>query len=260
VTTLDRQRSLVALTADHAFALGALSVRPRAHAEVHRLPEGVRRVEDDTVEHPLPAEVGALYGLELSAWGWAPDAHVNLFLRRATGVAAVGWLNVPQDGFAPDRSVDAAREDVLALTGNHEAESWSLAVGAIARRWNDADGQEVDPDDGWDLSFAVRPAAKLGVHGNVALELAQERVWREGLDPRAGTQALATITRVSVVPALQLRQGTFGRPQLRVQYTASLLDAAARARFDEDDVRSRDPVQHWIGVGAEWWIDSWSYR
>ena len=64
----------------------------------------------------------------------------------------------------------------------------------------------------------------------------------------------------AVLPAVQLRQGTFGRPQVRLQYTASLLDDAARARFHEDDVRSQQAVQHWIGLGAEWWINSWSYR
>jgi hypothetical protein len=261
VTVLDRQRGIGALTADHVFALGdTLSLRPRLHAEVHALPEGTRLVEDATLQQALPADTGALVGAELSAWGWAPDSYAHLFLRRASGLAATGWLNVPGDGYAPDRTVTAAREDVLGLAGNHETRDTSLAVGLIARRWNDADGQAVDEDDGWDVSLAVRPAWKAGAHGNIAVEVAHERGWREGVNPRSGTQALATVTRASFMPSLQLRQGTFGRPQLRLQYTASVLNDGARDRFHPTDVRHADAVQHWLGVGAEWWIQSWSYR
>lgn len=261
VTVLDRQRTLAALTADHSLRLGeALVLRPRLHGEVHLLPEGSRQVEDGTVTQALPSDRGAMVGAELSLWGWAPESHVNLFVRRATGLAAVGLLNVPADGFAPDRTVADAREDLVGLAANHELRRGSVAVGLALRSWRDADGQEVDADDGQDASLAIRPALKLGAHGNLGLELAHERSWRQGPDARSGAQELATISRVSLLPAVQLRQGTFGRPQVRLQYTASLLDDAARARFHEDDVRSQQAIQQWVGLGAEWWINSWSYR
>jgi maltoporin len=261
VTVLDRQRAIGALTVDRVVTFGdGLALRPRLHGELHGLPAGARLVEDGTVSQPLPADHGLLAGAELSLWGWAPDSYAHLFVRHAGGLAATGWLHVPGDGYAPDRTVTDAREDVLGLAGNHETDTVSVAVGLIARRWHDADGQEIDEDDGSDLSLAVRPAWKAGAHGNVAVELAHERGWRNGVNPRSGTQALATVTRVSLLPALQLRQGTFGRPQVRLQYTASLLNDGARERYDALDVRRRAGVSHWVGIGAEWWINSWSYR
>ena len=230
------------------------------HAEHHALPAGTRLVEDGTQAQPLPADSGALLGVEASAWGWAPDSHAHVFLRRATGLAATGLLTVPTDGLAPDRTVRASREDALGVSLNHEEARLGVAVGMIVRDWNDADGQSVDPDDGGDLSLAVRPALKLGPHANLGLEWAREQSWRDGADPRSGLQETATITRLSVLPALQAVQGTYGRPQVRLQYTASLLDDAARRRFAAEDTRVADPVQHWFGIGAEWWIASRSYR
>jgi maltoporin len=259
VTVLDRQRAVAALTADHKLSLGGLVLRPRLHGELHRLPAGTRLVEHGTLEQSLPADSGTMTGMQLSLWGWAPDSYAHLFLRRATGLAATGLLDVPLQGFAPDLTVRDATQDVLALASNHESDRLSLAAGLVARRWTDAD-ERLDGDDGWDLSWALRPALKLGAHGNLGLELAQEQSWRDGLDPRTGAQELATIERLSVLPALQLKQGTFGRPQVRLQYTLSRLNEAARARFDPADARSQRPVSHWVGVGAEWWIDSRSYR
>lgn len=261
VTVLDRQRSVAALTGDHQVHLGdTLVLRPRVHGEVHLLPEGTRKVEDGTVSQALPADHGVLVGAELSLWGWSPESHANVFVRHATGLAAVGLLTVPTDGFAADRTVTDAREDMLGVAANQEFDRGSIAVGLALRSWRDADGQDVDADDVQDASLAVRPALKVGAHGNLGLELAHERSWRHGPDPRSGAQELATITRLSLLPAVQLRQGTFGRPQVRLQYTASLLDDAARARFHDDDIRSQQALQHWVGLGAEWWINSWSYR
>lgn len=260
VTVLDRQRAVAAATVDHTVGMGGISVRPRLHAERHALPAGTRLVEEGTQAQPLPADAGALLGVEASAWGWAPDSHAHVFLRRATGLAATGLLTVPTDGLAPDRTVRASREDALGVSLNHEEARFGVAVGMIVRDWNDADGQSVDPDDGGDLSLAVRPALKLGPHANLGLEWAREQSWRDGADPRSGLQETATITRLSVLPALQAVQGTYGRPQVRLQYTASLLDDVARRRFAAEDPRVADPIQHWFGIGAEWWIASRSYR
>ncbi len=260
VTVLDRQRAVAALTADHALTLGSVTLRPRVHGELHALPAGTRRVEDDTVSLDLPSERGVLLGGELSAWGWAPDSHVHVFVRHATGIAATGLLNVPLDGLATDRSVNAASESVVAFSANQEFGRVGLAVGLLARTWQDADGQTTDVDDGSDVSLAIRPAFYPTETTSLAVELDREVAWRDGPDARSGSQEPLAVTRVSLLPALQLRPGTFGRPQVRLQYTLSRANDAALAQLDPDDVRAQHVVTHWLGVGAEWWLDSRSYR
>jgi hypothetical protein len=181
-------------------------------------------------------------------------------VKHATGIAATGLLNVPRDGLAPDRSVNTAVETLVGVSANHEFARAGLAVGAIARRWNDADGQAYDPDDGSDASIAVRPVIYPTPTTALSLEVDQELAWYAGPDPRSGSQAALGVTRVSLMPALQLKQGTFGRPEVRLQYTLSRASDSALARLHPDDVRAQHAVSHWFGAGAEWWIDSRSYR
>ena len=259
VTVLDRQRTVAALTADHALALGSLTLQPRVHAEFHALPAGTRWVEDGTVTQALPSERGFLVGGELSAWGPGGKDHAHVFVRHAIGIAATGLLTVPLEGLALDRSVQAATETSAALTGNVEFGRGGVAVGALARRWQDADGQDTDVEDGGDVSLAIRPAFYPTETTSLAIEFDREVAWRNGPNARSGNQAPLTVTRMSILPALQLEPGTFGRPQLRVQYTLSRASDTTMAQLDPDDVRAAHAVTHWFGVGAEWWIHSRSY-
>lgn len=261
VVVLDRQRVVGSLRAGRAFDVSdTLTLRSRAYGEAHGLPAGARRVEDGTVDQALPAETGWLGGAELSAYGWAPDSYVHLFWRHATGIGATGELVVPNDGLALDRSVRAAWEDRVALAGNHEAGPWGVAVGGYWRAWADADRETADLDDGWEANVAVRPAVYPTRWLSVAAEASHQRAARDGVNTRTGQRERAAISRVSLLPAIQLRPGTFGRPQVRLQYTATFLDDAARAWFDPSDTRAAAPVHHAIGIGAEWWINSQSYR
>jgi hypothetical protein len=261
VTVLDRQRIVGSLRAGRVFALSErLSLRPRIYSEVHGIPEGTRYVEDGTVRQALPAERGLLAGAQISAYGWAPDSYVHLFVRHATGIAAIGELAVPQDGLADDLSVNAAAEDRIALAANHEGGPWGFAVGAYARAFEDADGLSSDFDDGWEANLALRPAVYPTRWLSLAVEGSHQLTWRDGIQPRSGEQGTASITKVSVLPSVQLRPGTFGRPQVRLQYTASLLNDAALDWFAETDTRSGASVRHSVGIGAEWWINSQSYR
>lgn len=260
VLELDRQRAVGSVTAAYAVPIGAVTLRPRVHGQLHTLPAGQRQVEFG-VEEELPAEQGWLAGGELSVYGFGHDSYVNLFYRHATGIAAVGELSVPTDGFALDGSVNASREDLGALAWNVDGGVWSVAGGAYVRAWADADGNVTDPDDGWEWVAAVRP----GVYPTRCLalqaEIAHEAAFPAGLDPRTGAQEQPAITRFTLLPGVQPGRGSFARPSLHLRYTLALVNAGALERLDPADVRRvAGPVQHTVGIGAEWWIQSEGYR
>lgn len=259
VTTLDRQRVVGSLKGAYPFDLGKLTIRPKLYGELHSLPAGTREVEPD-VYQDLPAETGYLVGGQLSAYGWADDSYVHVFYKHAEGIAATGELTVPTDGFDTSRSVAAARADLVALAGNHEAGPFGVAVGAYWRGWADGDGEDVDFDDGNEWIAAVRPAVYPVPWFSIAAEASHQWVWRESVHPRTQAQGTPQITKLSLLPSIQPRRGTFSRPQVRLQYTASILNEDARSWYAEADTRSARPVQHFVGIGAEWWINSQSYR
>jgi maltoporin len=51
----------------------------------------------------------------------------------------------------------------------------------------------------------------------------------------------------------------YRRPEFRVIYTASWLNADARNLFPQFDERRDRTWQHYVGVQVEWWLDSSSY-
>jgi maltoporin len=259
VTILDRQRTVTSLKASRAFRLGDIGLRPKVYGELHTLPQGTREVED-TLTQALPAETGWLGGAEVSAFGWAKDSYVHVFYKHAQGIAATGELTVPTDGLDTSRSVNAAREDLVALAANHEGGVWGVAAGAYWRGWADADGETVDFDDGNEWIAAVRPTVYPTRWFSVAGELSHQWVWRASVHPRTQADGTPEITKLSLLPAVQPRRGTFARPQVRLQYTASFLNDDARSWYAERDTRSTDAVQHFVGIGAEWWLNSQSYR
>ena len=252
VTNLDRQRVVASLKARHTFT----HVRPTLYGEWHTLPGGTR-IDDDDLAEALPAETGWLAGAEVSVFGWVPESYVHVFYRHATGIAATGELTVPTDGFATDLSVKAAHEDLVALAGDHEGGLWSVSGGAYMRFWRDGDGEVSDPDDGSEWIVAVRPSVYPTSHFAIGVEASRQWAWREGLDPRTQVQEPASVTKLSLIPAIQPARGAFARPQVRLQYTASFLDEGALGFSPEDDDRK---VRHFVGIGAEWWLDSQSYR
>ena len=54
-------------------------------------------------------------------------------------------------------------------------------------------------------------------------------------------------------------RGSFKRPIIRAVYAASMRDAGTRALFPIEDVLGQRKVDHYIGIGAEWWFNSSSY-
>lgn len=259
VLVLDRQRTVVSGRADRLFEGDRATLRARLYGEVHRLPAGTRIVEDD-IEEALPADRGALLGGQLSAWGWGEDAFVHVWYRTATGLATDGLLAIPDDGFATDYTFAAARQHRLALAGNHQTDRVGVLLGAYVQRSADADGQSGDWDDRWEGNVAVRPQVFLTDHVSLGVEASHQELRPDGLNPRTSAPSRASVTKLAVLPALQPGRGSFSRPQIRLQYIVSFLNEDALDLYEEQDTRTRYYAQHFVGLGAEWWINSASYR
>ena len=54
-------------------------------------------------------------------------------------------------------------------------------------------------------------------------------------------------------------RGTYTRPHLRVIYSLTVRDDDARALYPALDPRSANNVEHFLGIGVEWWFASSSY-
>jgi maltoporin len=184
---------------------------------------------------------------------------VNLWLKVAGGLAAYGDKASPF-GLAPDRTSAGAREVLAAASGNWEWRRLGLLAAAYARFFRDADPNDVDPDDGWEWIAAARPHVFLTRHFAQAAELSVQARHPRGVSPESGEREVARVTRLSAIPILTpLGPGTMTRPHLRLVYTASWRNAAARRLIDDAYPRAGRRVEHYLGVQAEWWFDS-SYR
>ena len=125
----------------------------------------------------------------------------------------------------------------------------------------DADVNVHDRDDGWEYAVDVRPAIKLQRRGlHAALDLAYEARFPRGLQPT--TQLAADAAIVSIAPMLTFHPtgpSAFDRPELRVIYRAAHQNDGALALYPQADPRARAWTQY-LGVEAEWWFNSNSYR
>ena len=145
---------------------------------------------------------------------------------------------------------------LAATAGNHENEHVSLSWGAYLYYKVDADGIVVDFDDRWEWVEVVRPQLFATDHLALGLELSHQHVRPNGLNPRTGTADEPDVVKISLLPAIQLDRGAFSRQRLHAVYTVSLLDAAARSMWSPSDVRLHGGAQQYVGICAEWWLDS----
>ena len=259
---LDRQRVIGAVRGERRFGggPGALGYKVKAYGEVHHLPSGERRDPNDIANpdamRPLPDDLGWVAGLQGGLWGFGRNGHLNVFLRAAGGLAAYGAQQTPT-GLDDDRRALGALELRAAYSANYEAARWGLMSAGYARTFRDADGETEDFDDRVDGAVAVRPTLFVGRFFTPAVEASLQASRANGLNPRTLTQDVATVTQLSLIPALSFGEapvGNYTRPQLRAVYSVSLVNAAARALYPEDDPRAAQATVHYLGAAAEWWF------
>ncbi|MBM4374595.1 MAG: carbohydrate porin [Deltaproteobacteria bacterium] len=263
IDLLDRQRWIGSARLEQPIRFGEkVGMKLVAYGEAHRLPAGERETARDGVFEAVPAEAGFVVGGQLGAWTGERNSHLNVFVRYAGGLAAYGEFATPSS-LGVDRTTSGARELQVAFGGNYELGRFAVMAGGYLRSFRNA-SRALDASDVDEGSVIVRPQVwfrdwlGIGVEGGYQL---QQRgtlvVPEEGGSP---APIVATMPRFAVMPFISpAGRGSFSRPMMWLIYSAGFRDAGARALYPVDDPFRTRAVEHFFGVGAEWWFGSSSY-
>lgn len=261
VAILDRQKMISSGKLQHIWPIGALGgVKGALYGEFHYVPPGQREVESKVYED-LPKDVGFVAGGQLTAFTGQRSTYLSLTARYAGGIAAYGELNAPQQ-LRPDRTARGARELLVSLSANYEKGPFGLLFGSYYRLYRNA-SKALDWDDLNEGIVIVRPQVWFAKIAGVALEAsyqAQQRGVLVEKSPGQFNPVFAQMGRFGLVPFITPGgPGAFQRPHIQLIYLLTVRDAAARSFYPSDDVFARRTIDHFIGVGAEWWFGSTSY-
>ena len=264
VLQLNRQRMVASATGAYTLALsGRRFAKAKVHGEVHGLPSGTRKRDDGTLE-ALPSDTGYLIGAELGTYETPTERgerrHLNVFVRYAKGLAAFDEL-APPTSFGPDLKTTRASELTFGASGNFDHALGNVMLGALSRRFIDADESGTDPDDGWEYAVDVRPLAHVAPDTFAGLDLSYQARFPRGLNTntlRAEDPAVFQIAPMLVYSPMG--PSSYDRPQLRLVYRGAHLNDAARDQYVPDDPRHAQSWTHFLGVEAEWWFNSSTYR
>jgi maltoporin len=259
VVLLDRPRFISSFKATW-WLMGRTSpagVKVSVYGEAHALPEGVRQNTDNTRTELLPADSGWVLGAQVGAYTGVRNTYVNLFFRYAQGLGAYGDLAVPYTLTARQTSA-RARDVVLALAGNWESGPFGLLAGAYVRYFQDADAAIYGRNDLVEGTLALRPQVWIGEHFGIAIDASYQAQSFNMLDPVTGTgPRSASMWRFGVIPFVSpAGRGSFTRPHLRLIYAATVRDAGAQRLYAPDDPFAFNAVEHYLGLGCEWWFNS----
>ena len=254
--TLNRERFIESAKFTYFLREGPSGAKLSLYAEAHEIGEGILTHADRTTEK-LPSDDGFLVGAQAGVW--SPAAFANLFVRGATGLAAYGDTAIPYSVAADKRAADA-REFLLGTSAGIGGPRLGVIVGAYLRYFHAAQPATYALDRYWEGIIDARPQLQLTPHFAVAAEVSYQGRSTDALDPVTMQQASPSVFKLSAMPAvLTFAPGLFGRPQLRVVYTASFLSSEARALLSLADTRLSQDTIHYLGIQAEWWFNS-AYR
>ncbi|MCB9730914.1 MAG: carbohydrate porin, partial [Deltaproteobacteria bacterium] len=270
VSVLDRPRIVTALrTTISPIHREDFGLKLVLYGEAHTLPSGERTLDDGATE-ALPRDRGYLLGAQVGLWHnraaepgptgpHTERSFVNLFARYAHGLAAYDTFDSPvRTGSGVDSG--NASEALLALSGNFEAGLFGVQVGAYYRWFRDSDSSAFAGGGVNEGAFDVRPQVFLGDFAGVALDLSYQALALNTLDEATGDPVRGKVFKLGLIPFVSLGgRGTYARPRLRLIYAVSMRDDGARGFYPAEDPRSGQGVEHFLGVGAEWWFDSTSY-
>ncbi|MBI5479318.1 MAG: carbohydrate porin [Deltaproteobacteria bacterium] len=236
-----------------------LRLKVKLYAEVQQLPAGKYLNETDHTEEPLPSDYGWVVGAQLGAWNFGRNSHANLFVRFGGGLGAYDTMAIPS-GFDVTRHVTAARDVVLAFSGNYERRRLGLQVAAYLRSFHEANDIPYNPNNFLEGVIDLRPYVFVGKYFRQAFDLSWQRRSPAGFNPETGTHEAPQVFKLGVMPTVALfGGGTYDRPEFRIIYSASFRNQGARLLFAADDPHRLRRVEHYLGLGVEWWFNS-SYR
>lgn len=274
ISLLDRPRVVTALRSTITpINTPTFGVKIVLYGEIHSLPAGERTTENGSVE-TLPNDGGYLIGAQVGLWRnratnrlaiprsngtHTERSFVNIFARYARGLAAYDTFDAP---FRRGRIVpsDSAREALVAISANFEYSLFGVQLGAYYRSFRDADTNTFGGGAFNEGAINIRPQLFFGDFAGVSVDFSYQALALAALDERTGEVLRGGVTKIGIIPFISLAgRGTFARPRLRLIYSLSLRDEGAQALYPTLDPRSGSGVEHFIGIGAEWWFDSTSY-
>ncbi len=268
VTHLDRPRIVETLKITHFFRNNAdhhyfdsdkRGFKAILYGEAHEISAGLQRNTDTNLDKPLPSDTGFLVGGELAYWTGERDTFVQLFVRHARGLAAYDPLEEPQT-FANDLTTAGSTETLVALGGNWESGFVGLLVGGYVRFFRDGDPSPTTTQKYDEGTLVLRPQMYIGDHWGVALEGSYQAKRFAILDPETDEPLTAVLWRGGIMPYFSPSgRGSYKRPQYRLIYAVTSRNSAARELYPPDDVFSQRKVEHYVGLGVEWWFNSSSY-
>ena len=258
VVLLDRPRVIGSLKAT-LWLMGRTArtgVKIAGYFEGHGLPEGVRRNNETGRLELLPADSGVVAGLQVGAYT-THNTFVNLWLRYGQGLGAYGDLAVPYTLTARQTSV-RARDLVLAMAANYENGPFGVLLGAYMRSFHDADTAVYGRNSMLEGTVVVRPSVWIGDNFGLAVEGSYQAVSYNALDPSTGEGAAGgSLWRLAVMPYVTpAGRGNFTRPHLRIIYAVTFRDPGAQRLYAPEDPFARNSVEHFLGLGSEWWFNS----
>ncbi len=259
VVLLDRPRFIGSLKATYWLngRTARSGLKLSLYGEVHGLPEGVRRNTETGALEGLSADTGFVAGAQVGLYSGVRNTYVNLWFRYGQGLGAYGDLSVPYTLTARQTSA-LARDVVIAAAGNWEWQWFALLGAGYVRYFRDADPAAYGRNQMWEGTLVLRPTAWIGDHVGISLEGSYQAVQFNQLDPVTGTgPRTGSLWRFGLIPFVSpAGRGSFTRPHLRAIYAVTVRDDGARRLYAADDPFARNSVEHFLGLGCEWWFNS----
>ena len=261
VAITDRQKVISSAKVSNIFWMGESGggIKPVVYGEFHYTPSAQEEIADRQFQD-LPEDYGYLVGAQLGLFSGKRSSHLNLVIRYAGGLAAYGEFGAPYQ-LNDRRTARGAGEILAALSGNYEIGPFGILAGSYWRHFRNA-----SPDlDAFDLSegiVVVRPTIWFAEIAGLSVEGSYQAQQRGLLraDGDGGKPQFGQMGRIGVTPFLTPGgRGNYQRPHISLIYLLSLRDEGARNLYPQDDVFSLRKVDHFIGIGAEWWFGSTSY-
>ncbi|MAQ18913.1 MAG: hypothetical protein CMN30_29465 [Sandaracinus sp.] len=260
VVLLDRPRFTAGLKATFwpAGRQARSGLKAILYGEGHFLPDGERELEGGGTE-TLPRDEGYVLGAQLGGYIADSNTFANLFVKYASGLAVYDPFAVPFTTGSVLRT-SRAKELVVALSANYEVGAFGLQLGAYYRWFRDADPNVFDRHSLAEGAIDVRPHVWFGDMAGLSLDLSYQALQASALDETTGQVVRGGITKIGIIPFISpFGRGTYTRPHIRLIYSLTIRDEDAQRLYSDDDPRSQQALEHYLGIGAEWWFDSSSY-